>query len=76
MEQGQIPENPIVLRRKYLECATKVATRNPNEEDVADLIALTQAFLRVLCDEPRLCLLLEVPGVVATSNITRATKGD
>lgn len=54
MKVPTIPGNPIVMRREYLDTARDVATRQPTEENVGYLIALTEALLRDVCGEPDL----------------------
>ena len=61
MSTAPIPTHPIVLRRQYIEYANKVATRQPTEDDLARLLALTQALFRLLTGEANLTINLEFP---------------
>ena len=56
-----LPTHPIAVRREYLEAAREVAARQPTEESVARLLALTQALFAIVCGEPELELRIVVP---------------
>lgn len=63
-----LPKHPIAVRREYLEAAREVATRQPTDESVARLLALTQALFAIVCGEPELELRMVVPDDEPTSN--------
>lgn len=58
-----LPKHPIAVRREYLAAAHEVATRQPTDENVARLLALTQALFAIVCEEPDLELRIVVPDV-------------
>lgn len=63
-----LPKHPIAVRREYLIAAREVATRQPTDESVARLLALTQALFAIVCGEPELELRMVVPDDEPTSN--------
>lgn len=63
-----LPKHPIAVRREYLKAAREVATRQPTDESVARLLALTQALFAIVCGEPELELRMVVPDDEPTSN--------